>query len=265
MSNGVEMPVLGFGTYQIRPGRETREAVGNALKAGYRHIDTARYYENEADVGLAIRESGIPRKEIFVTTKLANQDHGYEKALQAFDQSNHLIGLEYVDLYLIHWPVHGKRGPSWKALERVLKEGRCRAIGVSNYMVRHLKELEQEAEVVPMVDQVELHPYLDQKELRIHCLENDMTLEAYSPLARGKRFKDPVLLKIAEGHERSPAQIMVRWAIQIGAVPLPKSTHADRILENSQVFDFELDDDDMTILGRLNEGMHVSWDPTNAL
>jgi diketogulonate reductase-like aldo/keto reductase len=265
LRNGVEIPVLGFGTYQIRAGRDTKEAVSQALLAGYRHIDTARYYENEEDVGWAIRESSIPRKEIFVTTKLANIDHGYERTLQAFEHSNQLLGLEYIDLYLVHWPVHGKRGLSWKAMERILKEGRCRAIGVSNYTTRHLKELEQEADIIPMVDQVELSPYLDQKELRTHCFEKNIIIEAYSPLTRGKRFKDPILMKIAEGHGKSPAQILVRWAIQIGVVPLPKSTHADRIIENAKVFDFELNDDDMASLGSLNEGLHVSWDPTHAL
>lgn len=264
LSNGVEMPVLGFGTYQIRPGRETVDAVGNALQIGYRHIDTARYYDNEADVGRAIRESGIPRKDLFVTTKLANPDHGYDEALRAFERSNQHLGLEYVDLYLIHWPVQGKRGPSWKALERILNEGRCRAIGVCNYTVRHLKELEQGADILPMVDQVELSPYLDQKELRGYCIENDMTIEAYSPLTRGKRFKDPALLKMVERYGRSPAQIMIRWAIQIGVVPLPKSTHIDRMKENADVFDFELGDDDMLELGKFNEGLHVSWDPTHA-
>jgi diketogulonate reductase-like aldo/keto reductase len=264
LSNGVKMPLLGFGTYQVRPGKETRDAVGNALQIGYRHIDTARYYDNEADVGLAIRESCIPRKEIFITTKLANPDHGYERAMHAFERSNLLLGLEYVDLYLIHWPVQGKRGPSWKALERILKEGRCRAIGVSNYMIPHLKELEQEAEIVPMVDQVELSPYLAQKMLRGHCLENDIVIEAYSPLTRGKRFKDPALMKLAERYGRTPAQIMIRWAVQIGAVPLPKSTHADRARENANVFDFELNDDDMAELDNYNEGLHVSWDPTHA-
>jgi diketogulonate reductase-like aldo/keto reductase len=283
LNNGVRMPILGLGVYQSAPGKETYEAVADALQAGYRHIDTARFYSNERDVGQAVRDSGIPREQIFITTKLWNRDHGYDTALRAFDDSLKDLGLDYLDLYLIHWPVKGPgkgnapgispdaarsisglRTESWRALEDVLLNGKCRAVGVSNYTIRHLEELLDVATVVPAVNQVEFSPFLHQAELLDFCRRNNIRLEAYSPLTQGKRLSHPVLLRLAAEYSRSPAQILIRWAIQHEAVVIPKSVHRDRINENSQVFDFSISAADMQTLDALNENLHYCWDPTNA-
>jgi diketogulonate reductase-like aldo/keto reductase len=264
LRNGVEMPVLGLGTYRIEGGRDTYNVVTHALRSGYRLIDTAQLYGNEKDVGDAVRDSGLDRSEVFVATKLQNCNHGYERALASFERSVSTLGIDHIDLFLIHWPVKGIRGASWKALEKLYDDGRCKAIGVSNYTVKHLRELENDYGQLPMVDQVELSPYLSQIELREYCQEKNIVIQAYSPLTRGKRFMDPALLKIAVKHARSPAQVLIRWSLQIGAVPLPKSVHPARIDENAAVFDFELSDEDMAIINMFNEDLHVSWDPSFA-
>jgi diketogulonate reductase-like aldo/keto reductase len=263
LNNGVEMPIFGLGTYQSRSGKETREAVGYALEAGYRHIDTAAMYGNEEDVGEAVRKSGIPREEIFVTTKLWNTDHGYQKALAAFEESLNKLGLAYIDLYLIHWPVEDSRKDSWRALEKLLEQGECRAIGVSNYMIHHLEELLDNSSTVPAVNQVEFSPYLYQKELVEFCRKHGIQFEAYSPLTKGHKLNDPQLAEIASKYSRTPAQILIRWALQKDAVVIPKSTHRERIVENADVFDFTISEEDMNLLDSFHQDLHTSWDPSS--
>src|SRR5574341_1385088 len=260
----VEMPRLGLGVWQSAPGEETRRAVREALACGYRHVDTARAYQNEADVGVAIRESGIPRREVFVTTKLWNADHGYDKALRAIDRSLESLGMEQVDLYLVHWPVEGLRNDTWRAMEKILAEGKARAIGVSNYTSRHLDELLGRAKVPPTVNQVEFSPFLNQRPLLAHCRRNAIQLEAYGPLVRGQRMDDPVLARVARKHGRTPAQVLLRWGLQHELVVIPKSVHAERIRENAELYGFALDAEDMAALGALDEGYRTSWDPTDA-
>ena len=262
LRNGVEMPALGLGVWQSAPGEETRRAVAEALAAGYRHVDTARAYRNEADVGAAIRESGVPRREVFVTTKLWNADHGYDKALRAIDASLQALQLEQVDLYLVHWPVEGLRRDTWRAMEALLADGKARAIGVSNYTIRHLDELLGHAKVPPAVNQVEFSPFLFQKELLGHCRHAGIQLEAYGPLVRGHKLEHPVLRKIAGKHRRTPAQVLLRWGLQHGLVVIPKSVRPERIRENADLAGFELDAADVTALDALDEGYRTSWDPT---
>ncbi|HYM38515.1 MAG TPA: aldo/keto reductase [Thermoplasmata archaeon] len=262
LNNGVPMPWLGLGVYRASPGRSTRSAVREALRVGYRLIDTAKLYRNEADVGAAVRESGLPREEIFVTTKLWNTDHGYDAALRAFDRSLRELGLEYVDLYLIHWPVPGARRETWKALEVIYAQGKAHAIGVSNYMPHHLTELLEDARVVPAVDQVEMNPFLPQRELQAFCRDHGIRLEAYSPLTQGHRLDDTRVASAARKHGKTPAQILLRWCLQAEAVAIPKSTHPERIRENSEIFDFVLDAEDLQVLSTVDESLHTSWDPT---
>lgn len=261
--NDVNIPCFGLGVWRTGPGDETRKAVDFALRNGYRHIDTAHFYKNEKDVGVALKQSGLDRKNVFITTKLWNDDHGYDRALRAFHESLSLLDLTYVDLYLIHYPVSGKRGESWKALEKLYEEGLCRAIGVSNYTQRHLDELLQSARIKPMVNQVEFHPWLYQNELLNFCKTNGIVLEAYSPLTKGQKINDPELSKIAAVYQRSPAQILIRWALQHGIVVLPKSAQPARITENASVFDFNITDQDMARLDAFNCNLRVAWDPTN--
>ncbi len=264
LNNGVEMPVFGLGTYQTRSGKETRDAVLYALKIGYRLIDTAAMYGNEEGVGEAIRESGIPREEIFITTKLWNSDHGYDKALAAFEESRKKLGLDFVDLYLIHWPVEDLRKDSWRALETLLKDGKCRAIGVSNYMTWHLDELLQSSSTVPAVNQVEFSPYLYLKDLLEHCRSHHIQLESYSPLTKGHKLVDPKLGKMAAKYSRTPAQVLIRWALQKEVVVIPKSSKRERIKENAEVFDFAISDKDMKLLDSFDEDLRTSWDPSKA-
>jgi diketogulonate reductase-like aldo/keto reductase len=239
-------------------------AVGYALEIGYRLVDTAAAYGNERDVGVALRESGTPREEAFVTTKLWNSDHGFGPALEACDESLRALGLDYLDLYLIHWPVQALRAETWEAMAALLKEGKCRAIGVSNYTVRHLKELLATSDVVPAVNQVEFSPFLYQRDLLEFCRRETIQLEAYSPLTRGLRLKHPAVAALAAKHRKSPAQILIRWGLQHDLVVIPKSVREDRIRENSQVFDFALSSEDMGTLDSLDESLHTCWDPSRA-
>ena len=264
LNNGVEMPIFGLGTYQSLSGKETQAAVLCALEAGYRLIDTAAMYGNEEDVGEAVRKSGIPREKVCITTKLWNSDHGYDKALAAFETSRKKLGLSYIDLYLIHWPVEGLRNESWKAFETLLKERKCRAIGVSNYMIRHLEELLSNSSTIPAVNQVEFSPYLYQKDLLEFCRNHDIQLEAYSPLTKGYKLNDPKLVDVASKYSKSPAQILVRWALQKEVVVIPKSSRKERIYENSDVFDFTISPEDMRVLDSFNEDLRTSWDPSTA-
>lgn len=262
LRGGVEMPRFGLGVWQSAPGEETRRAVAEALAVGYRHVDTARAYRNEADVGEAIRASGLPRREIFVTTKLWNADHGYDKALKAIDKSLASLGLEQVDLYLVHWPVEGLRGDTWRAMEKIRADGKARAVGVSNYTIRHLDELLARAKEPPSVNQVEFNPFLYQRALLEHCRRHGIQLEAYGPLVRAHRMDDPVLADVARKHRRTPAQVLVRWGLQHDVVVIPKSVRPERIRENADVFGFALDAQDMARLDALDEGYRTSWDPS---
>ena len=263
LNNDLEMPRLGLGVYLMDPGEETRQAVKTALEEGYRLIDTAAMYGNERDVGRAVKESPVSREEIFVTTKLWNSDHGYDRTLRAFDKSLQLLDMEYIDLYLIHWPVEGLRKETWRAMEKLYNDGKCRAIGVSNYTISHLTELLDCADVPPTVDQVEFSPFLYQKDLLEFCQSKDIRLEAYSPLTRTKKFNNPVIKQMAEKYQKSPAQIMIRWALQHEVIVIPKSSHRERIRENARVFDFSISEEDMETLNGLNQNYHVSWDPTH--
>lgn len=261
LNSGARIPQVGLGVWQTPSGATTRQAVAAALEAGYRHIDTARIYGNEADVGAAVRESGIPRDQIFVTTKLWNADQGYDQALRAFDASLQRLGLDYVDLYLIHWPVAGKRLHSWQALERLHTEGRARSIGVSNFLVPHLEELLSAAKQVPAVNQIEVSPFLQRRETRALCARHGIVVEAYSPLTHGRRLEHRVLRDVARRVGRSVAQVLLRWGLQRGLVVLPKSTNPTRIAENGALFDFLLDDAAMKELDALEEGLVTGWDP----
>ena len=265
LNNGVAMPRLGLGVYQSGRGRATENAVAWALEAGYRHVDTAAMYGNETEVGAALRRAiaagAVRRDDVFVTTKLWNSDHGYDEALRAFEASHRRLGLEQIDLFLIHWPVPKARKESWRALERVLADGRCRAIGVSNYMVRHLQELLGHAKVAPAVNQIELHPWCQQRDVTAFCQQHDIAVEAYSPLTKGMRLKDPLLAGLARATGRSPAQLLLRWSLQKGFVTIPKSAKRERIAENAALFDFALSAQQMATLDDANEERHLTWDP----
>lgn len=261
LNDGRSIPALGLGVFQIPPGRATQAAVREALAAGYRLVDTARLYGNERDVGIAVRESGLPRDHVVVTTKLWNSDHGSERALRAFEASRADLGLDYVDLYLIHWPVPRLRADSWKALVKLRDSGRCRSIGVSNYTVDHLEDLLRTSDVVPAVDQVEFSPFLFEGDLLDYCVRHGIVLEAYSPLTKGTRLRDPAFAEFAAKYAHTPAQIVLRWALQHGVVVIPKSARPERIRENARLFDFSISAKDMAVLDGLGEGYRTSWNP----
>ena len=263
LNNGINMPYFGLGVYLADVGSEVQNAMRHALKVGYRLFDTASFYGNEADVGKVVKENMIPRDEIFVTTKLWNSDHGYDRTIKAYQESLDLMGLETIDLYLIHWPVEGLRKESWRALETICEEGRCRAIGVSNYTIWHLEELLSHAKIVPTVNQVEFSPFLFQRDLLDFCRKNRIQLEAYSPLTRGTKFNHPVLNKIAAKYQKSSAQILIRWVLEHDVVVIPKSSNPDRIRENAEIFDFKIDSEDMSQLDDLDEDYRISWNPSN--
>jgi diketogulonate reductase-like aldo/keto reductase len=261
LTTGKTIPVVGLGVYQSTPGAPTRDAVRMALELGYRHVDTARIYGNEADVGAAVKAGTVPREHVFVTTKLWNDDQGYDSAQRALDKSLQRLGLDYVDLYLIHWPVAGKRRDSWRALETAFDDGRARAIGVSNYLVPHLNELLGHAKREPHVNQIELSPFLQRRETVALCAQHGIVVEAYSPLTRGERLDHPAVLSAARAVGRTPAQVLLRWGVQHGFVVLPKSVHRERIAENAALFDFELDGALMQQLDGLEENLSTGWDP----
>ena len=264
LNNGIEIPHLGLGTWvgtsNPTPG-STKRAVLHALKTGYRHVDTAKIYGNEGEVGEAARESGLSREEVFVTTKLWNGDQGYDTVLEAFEKSLKRLGFAFLDLYLIHWPVEKRRLESWKALEKLLNEGKCRAIGVSNFTEVHLEELIENSSIVPSVNQVEFSPYLNQENLLNFCRSHGIWLEAYSPLTRGKKLRDPKLMEIAQRYAKTSAQVLIRWALQKEMIVLPKSFDVKRIEENSNIYDFKIADRDMKVLDSMNENLRNSWDP----
>ncbi|GAA2297065.1 aldo/keto reductase [Streptomyces kunmingensis] len=262
LNNGRQIPQLGFGTFQIPP-EETRETTLTALKAGYRHIDTAEMYGNEKGVGEAVRDSGIDRADIFVTSKLNNDAHAREDALKAFDTTMEELGLEYLDLFLIHWPLPGKGDfvETWKALEEIYREGRARSIGVSNFQPNHLNRLLQNTDVVPAVNQIEVHPYLTQDDVRAFGAEHEIATEAWSPIAQGKVLDDPTINRIAQAAGKSPAQVTLRWHLQRGDIVFPKSSTKKRIEENFDLFDFELSEGDIGEISALDRGERTGPDP----
>jgi 2,5-diketo-D-gluconate reductase A len=262
LHDGVEMPQLGFGVFQI-PSEETQEKVEEALSVGYRHVDTAAAYGNEAEVGAAIAATGVRREDVFVTTKLWNSEQGYDSTLRAFEASLERLGTGHVDLYLIHWPQPGKDRflDTWRAFERIKEEGGVRSIGVSNFRIEDLERLERDAEQQPTVNQVELHPRFQQAELRAWHADHDIATEAWSPLAQGDLLEDGTIETVAAHHNKSPAQTILRWHLQIGNVVIPKSSNPERIRENFELFDFELSEDDMAALERLETGERIGPDP----
>ncbi|MTH53456.1 aldo/keto reductase [Bacillus mangrovi] len=263
LHNGTEMPWFGLGVWKVEDGNEVVNSVKTAIQSGYRSIDTAAAYKNEEGVGQAIKDSGVPREDLFITTKLWNADQGYDSALKAFDESLEKLGLEYLDLYLIHWPVEGKYKDSWKAMEKLYKEGKVKAIGVSNFQVHHLEDLMKDAEVTPMVNQIEFHPKLAQEKVRAFCKDNGIQVEAWSPLMQGQLFDEPVLKEIADKHGKSVAHVILRWDIQSEVVTIPKSVKEHRIKDNADIFDFELTQEDMEKIDALNEDKRVGPDPDN--
>ncbi|MBM5596074.1 aldo/keto reductase [Listeria seeligeri] len=263
LANDVEMPRLGFGVWKVKDGDEAVNSVKWAIEAGYVSIDTAAAYKNEEGVGQAIKESGVKREDLFVTTKLWNAEQGYESTLAAFDESLRKLELDYVDLYLIHWPVKGKFKDTWRAFEKLYNDKRVRAIGVCNFHEHHLKELMEDAEIAPMVNQIELHPELTQEPLRSYCAEHNIVVEAWSPLGNGKLLDNAEIKAIAEAHGKSVAQVILRWDLQIGVVTIPKSVHQERIIQNADIFDFELTEDEVAKISALNKDKRTGPDPDN--
>lgn len=264
LNNGVSIPLLGFGTYKMHAGKEAEGAISAALEAGYRSIDTAAFYGNEKSVGRAIAGSGIPRNEIFVTTKVWNADQGYKFTLKAFETSLRQLGMDYADMYLIHWPVQRKFQDTWRALEYLYDQKAVRAIGVSNFLPHHLDALLANANVVPAVDQVELHPMLAEKQLREYCRGKNIAIEAWSPLMRGGDIlQNPVIIDLAEKYGKTPAQVVLRWDVQQNIIVIPKSVSSERIRQNIEIFDFELSDDDMHEIDQLDLGVRTGPNPDN--
>ncbi|MDN3017000.1 aldo/keto reductase [Paenibacillus sp. BSR1-1] len=261
LHNGVEMPWFGLGVFKVKEGSEVIESVKAAIKNGYKSIDTAAIYQNEEGVGQGIREAGVPREELFITSKVWNSDQGYESTLMAYETSLEKLGLDYLDLYLIHWPGKTKYKETWKALEKLYKDGRVRAIGVSNFKVHHLEDLLKDAEIKPMVNQVEYHPHLSQKELLAFCQKEGIQLEAWSPLKQGQLLNDPVITEVAAKYGKSAAQVILRWDLQNKVVTIPKSIKEHRIIENADIFDFELSLEDMEKIDGLNKDERVGSDP----
>jgi methylglyoxal/glyoxal reductase len=263
LHNGVKMPWLGLGVFKVEDGAEVVNSVKSAIEVGYRSIDTAAIYRNEEGVGKAIAESNVPREELFITTKVWNADHGYEATLAAFDVCLEKLGLDYLDLFLIHWPLpsQGKYVETWKALEKLYKDGRVRAIGVSNFKIHHLEEIIANCEIIPMVNQVEYHPRFNQRELHDFCKKHGIQLEAWSPLMQGGLLEEPTLVELAKKYNKSTAQIIIRWDIQTGVVTIPKSVKPHRIAENADVFDFELSQEDMDRINALNQDQRMFADP----
>ncbi len=263
LHNGVAMPYFGLGVYLAEDGQEVVNAVKWALDAGYRHIDTAAVYHNEEGVGRGIAESGLKREEVFLVSKVWNSDQGYESTLKAFDASLQRLGTDYLDLYLVHWPVDGKYKDTWRALEKLYAEKKVRAIGVSNFLQHHLEDLMVTAETVPMVNQMEFHPYLVQQELIDFCRKHKIQYEAWSPMMQGNIFKQKEFEALADKYGRSIAQVVLRWDLQKGVVTIPKSSKKERIIANSQVFDFELSQEDMDRLDAMDKGKRFGPDPDN--
>jgi len=263
LANGVEMPIFGLGVYKMTDPQETIEAITKALQVGYRAIDTASLYYNEEQVGEAIRHSGVAREDLFVTTKVWNSDQGYDNTLKAFETSLKKLNMDYVDLYLTHWPVEGKYPDTYRAIERLYEEKLIRVPGVSNHHAHHLEQLLRSANVPPMVNQVEAHPYLSQEPLRAFCREHQIAVTAWSPLGRGGVLQDETIIKTAEKYGKSAAQVVLRWHLQHDIMVIPKSVTPSRIEENANIFDFVLSSEDMTVIDGLNRNQRFGKDPDN--
>ena len=257
LSNGIKIPSIGFGTYKSGDNNETAEIVKYALECGYRQIDTASFYGNEVGIGNAIKESKVKREDIFLVTKLWNDDHGYDKTIEAFNNSLKRLQIEYLDLYLIHWP-NKLNAETWRAFEDLYKAGKVKAIGVCNFKIGHLEELKKTAKIMPMVNQVEVHPQSSKNEMLNYCIENNIQLIAWSPIMRGKLFTNELMLNLSEKYQKSVAQVILRWHIQRGVIPITKSSNKTRIKENLNVFDFEISNEDMKSIYMLNEGNNAS-------
>ena len=263
LNNGLHMPWLGFGVFQIEDGPKVEGAVKHALETGYRSIDTASLYKNERGVGKAIRESSVPREEIFLTTKVWNDAQRENRVMEAFEESLNQLGTDYVDLYLVHWPVPGRYQETWKVMEEIYESGRARAIGVSNFLVHHLEDILSSGQVVPAVNQVEFHPFLVQPELLSFCKSQNVQMEAWSPLMKGQIVEVEIVKKLADKYEKTPAQIALRWDLQHEVVTIPKSERSERIEENADIFDFELSEDEMEMIDALDRGKRLGPDPDN--
>jgi len=267
LNSGFEIPRLCLGVFQVVAGQYAKNLIMDAFKSGYRHIDTAKVYGNERTVGEAVRQCGIPREEIFVTTKLWNSDQGFDTSISAFNESLKQLGLDYIDLFLVHWPLEDVRVESWKALETLCEGGSLRSIGVSNFMIDHLEELIEQSSIIPAVNQVELHPYNYQhrKDLVEFCQSIGTQVEAYAPLTRGQRLNDQKLVKKAEKYGKTPAQILIRWSLQKDFIVIPKSANIDRVEENLKVFDFSIESTDMDEIDHYNEDLIVCWNPAEVV
>ncbi|UCD61126.1 MAG: aldo/keto reductase [Flavobacteriaceae bacterium] len=263
LHNGVRMPYFGLGVYLSEDGNEVINAIKWSLEAGYRHIDTASIYNNEKGVGTGIKESDVPREDIFVVSKVWNSDQGYEQTLKAFDQSLDRLALDYLDLYLVHWPVSGKYKDTWKAMEHLYQEKRVRAIGVSNFMQHHLEDLLNTADIVPMVNQMEFHPYLVQQNLLDFCAARNIQYEAWSPMMQGRIFDIDTFNELAAKYNKTSAQIVLRWNLQKGVITIPKSSKRERIVANADIFDFELSAEDVANLDSLDKNQRFGPDPNN--
>lgn len=267
LNNGVHMPQFGLGVYLVKEGDEVLRSVKSAIKYGYRSIDTAAAYRNEEGVGQAVREAiqenGLRREDLFITSKVWNDEQGYESTLKAFDNSMQRLGLDYLDLYLVHWPITGKYKDTWRALEEIYQAGKVRAIGVSNFQIYHLEDLLEDAKVTPTVNQVELHPYLTQKPLLDYCSKKGIQLEAWSPLGQGNILNDETIERIATKYSKTPAQVILRWDLQVGLVTIPKSIQEHRIIENANIFDFELTTEEIIEIDGLNKDHRFGSNPDN--
>lgn len=262
LSNGVKMPAIGFGTYKLGDDNQVSEAVKLSLNLGYRQIDTASFYNNEEGVGRGIKESGIKREDIFLATKLWNDDHGYEKTIEAFNESLKKLGVDYLDLYLIHWP-NKLNSETWKAFEELYDQGKVKAIGVCNFKQEHLEELKKSAKIMPMINQIEIHPYRAQKEMVEYCKDNNIQVVAWGPIMRGKIFSDPLMVSLAEKYNKSVAQVALRWHLQNGIIPIPKSANTERIKENLNIFDFNILEEDIIAIDNLDKNENISGVPNN--
>ncbi len=263
LNNGYKMPYVGLGVWKAEDGDEVINAVKWAIDAGYRHIDTAKAYDNEEGVGKGIKTSGVARQDLFITSKLWNNDQGYDSTLKAFEKTLQRLDTDYLDLYLIHWPVEGKYKDTWRAMEKLYKDGKIKAIGVSNFLEHQLKDLMKDSEIKPMIDQLEFHPWLLQEDLQEFCKANDIQYEAWSPLMQGKAFKNETLKKIGEKYGKTPAQVVIRWDLQNGVITIPKSTSKEHIESNADVFDFQLSEEDMKTINALDKGERIGPDPDN--
>lgn len=257
LSNGIEIPSIGFGTYKSGNDEDTAKIVKYALETGYRHIDTASFYGNEVGIGNGIKSSKVRREDIFLVTKLWNDDHGYENTLKAFNKSLENLQVEYIDLYLIHWP-NRLNTETWRAFEYLYKSGKVKSIGVCNFKIGHLEELKKNAEITPMINQVEIHPQNSKEDMLKYCDKNNIQLVAWSPIMRGGVFSNELIIKLSEKYKKTIAQIVLRWHVQRGVIPIPKSSNEERIKENLDIFDFELSSEDMNAINLLNEGYDLS-------